>query len=79
MKHDQITASPPVVLGVSRVEAAAAVGVCANTFDALVKDGAMPQPIQIAGRRLVWDVDELRASFKALPRRGEGLNSWSDV
>lgn len=75
-----ITARLPVIFGLSRVEAAAAVGVSANTFDGMVRDGKMPAP-RVIGNRRVWDVDDLRAAFKTLPRDGEPLeeSSWADV
>jgi predicted DNA-binding transcriptional regulator AlpA len=70
----------PVVFGLGEVEAAAAIGVSASKFRALVKDGRMPSPRRIDGR-IIWDVDELRAAFKALPHENESeqADSWSDV
>ena len=40
----------------------------------------MPRPRRIDGRA-VWDVDELRAAFKALPHEGESekVDTWADV
>jgi hypothetical protein len=41
----------------------------------------MPDPRKIDGR-LVYDVDELRAAFKAMPHDGDeagGIDTWSDV
>jgi hypothetical protein len=69
-----------VVFGLGEVEAAAAIGISASKFRALVEDRRMPSPRRIDGRR-IWDVDELRAAFKALPYEGEGekANSWADV
>ena len=71
---------PPVVFGLGAVEAAAAIGVSASKFRALVDEGRMPRPRRIDGRT-IWDVDELRAAFKALPHDGENekVNSWADV
>jgi len=70
----------PMVFGLGQIEAAAAIGVSASKFRALVKDGRMPSPRRIDGRT-IWDVDELRAAFKALPHEGEmeRANSWADV
>jgi predicted DNA-binding transcriptional regulator AlpA len=70
----------PVVLGLGEIEAAAAIGVSASKFRLLVKEARMPRPRRIDGRS-VWDVDELRAAFKALPHQGEveGSNTWADV
>jgi predicted DNA-binding transcriptional regulator AlpA len=70
----------PVVFGLGETEAAAAIGVSASKFRALVKDKRMPSPRRLDGRN-IWDVDELRAAFKALPHEGERemSNSWADV
>ena len=70
----------PVVFGLAEVEAAAAIGVSASKFRALVQDGRMPPARRIDGR-LIWDVDELRAAFKALPheKESEPADSWADV
>jgi hypothetical protein len=70
----------PVVFGLAEVEAATAIGVSASKFRALVKDKRMPSPRRLDGRN-IWDVDELRAAFKALPHEGETetADSWADV
>jgi predicted DNA-binding transcriptional regulator AlpA len=70
----------PVVFGLGEIEAAAAIGVSASKFRLLVKEGRMPRPRRVDNRS-VWDVDELRAAFKALPHEGEaeGSNTWADV
>jgi excisionase family DNA binding protein len=68
-RHD-ILARLPIVFGLSAEEAAAACGVSAGTFLEMVEDHRMPAPRKI-NSRLVWDVDEVRAAFKALPRAGE--------
>ena len=70
----------PVVFGLGEVEAAAAIGVSASKFRTPVKDGRMPLPRRIDGRT-VWDVDELRVAFKALPQDNESqkADSWADV
>lgn len=80
MKRSAVVSRLPVVFGFDRIEAAAAVGVSATTFDNLVQSGRMPRPRMI-GIRKVWDVDELRAAFKSLPRDGEPDEdqSWADV
>jgi hypothetical protein len=65
--------------GLSRVEAAAYVGVSANLFDVMVKDGRMPSPKTINSRR-VWDRVRLDHAFEALPdSAGADDDSWSDV
>lgn len=78
-RRADVAARLPLVFGLNRIEAAAAIGVSANTFDGLVEAGQMPRPRLIKGRK-VWDVDEIRAAFKCLPRENEtGDNSWADV
>jgi excisionase family DNA binding protein len=65
--------------GLSRIDAAAYVGVGPSKFDEMVADGRMPAPRRIDGRK-VWDVRELDASFEDLPH-DEGAasaNSWED-
>ncbi|WP_454915017.1 helix-turn-helix transcriptional regulator [Xanthobacter sediminis] len=70
----------PVVFGLGEVEAAAAVGISSTKFRELVDAGAMPRPRKVGGR-LIYDVDELRAAFKALPRDKEEpeADTWADV
>ena len=70
----------PVVFGLGEVEAAAAIGISASKFRALVDEKRMPSPRRIDGRN-IWDVDELRAAFKALPHAddSEKANSWADL
>jgi predicted DNA-binding transcriptional regulator AlpA len=80
MTRAEIASRLPVLFGLNRVEAAAAVGVSGNTFDRMVDAGQMPRP-RLIGTRKVWDVDELRAAFKSLPRDGDpgGSDTWADV
>jgi len=52
--------------GLSRVEAAAYLGVSARTFDGMVADGRMPGPKRIGARKL-WDRHALDIAFSALP------------
>jgi excisionase family DNA binding protein len=49
------------------VQAASYIGVSATKFDELVKDGRMPLPKVIDGRR-VWCRDEVAEAFYALPK-----------
>jgi hypothetical protein len=58
--------------GLSRVEAAAYVGVLPTLFDVLVRDGRMPLPKRL-NTRTVWDRIKLDAAFEALPD-GDGDN-----
>lgn len=79
-RRADIAARLPIVFGLGRMEAAAAIGVSATFFDGMVEAGQMPPP-RLIGDRRVWDVDDLRAAFKSLPRDGEpqGGSSWADV
>ena len=65
--------------GLSREEAAMYVGISANKFDELVRDGRMLAPKRIDGRK-VWDIRDLDVAFDALP--GENPHShgssWDD-
>lgn len=54
--------------GLSRVEAAAYVGVSPTKFDTMVSDGRMPGPKKIDGR-YVWDIRRVDAAFDRLPDR----------
>jgi hypothetical protein len=52
--------------GLSRLGAAAYIGVSPGKFDELVRDGRMPAPKRIDGRK-VWDIQNLDLAFDALP------------
>ncbi len=56
--------------GLGEAEAALYVGLGATKFSSLVRDGRMPRPRIIDGRR-IWDVDDIDAAFRALPIEGE--------
>ena len=66
--------------GVSRVEAAAYVGVSPSKFDEMVSDRRMPPPRRVDGRK-VWDVREVDAAFDVLPYDGGACQktSWDDA
>jgi predicted DNA-binding transcriptional regulator AlpA len=73
-----ISARLTIRRGLGEAEAAIYVGLGATKFSELVKDGRMPRPRLIDGRR-VWDVDDIDAAFRELPREGEpahGKNPW---
>lgn len=59
-------------VGINREQAAAYIGVSTSTFDRLVAHGAMPDGRMIFGR-IVWDVAEVTAAFRAIPHRSESL------
>ena len=79
-KRSDIMPFLPVVFGLAEAEAAAAIGISASKFRTLVKDKRMPSPRRLDSRN-IWDVDELREAFKALPHDGEKeiSDSWADV
>jgi excisionase family DNA binding protein len=75
----------PIRRGLSESEAAIYLSLSASFFRKLVDQGVMPRP-RMAGTRRIWDIEELDAAFKGLPREGgeEGgagstnEDSWSD-
>tara|TARA_R110002049_G_scaffold91205_1_gene227663 strand:- start:313 stop:552 length:240 start_codon:yes stop_codon:yes gene_type:complete len=64
--------------GLSRVEAAAYIGISPSLFDLLVKDGRMPNPKRI-NSRTIWDRKKLDHAFELIPD-GDDLqqNPWDD-
>jgi hypothetical protein len=62
--------------GLSRDEAAMYIGISASKFDELVRDGRMPGPKRIDGRKL-WDVHALDLAFDSLP--DDKKNSFDDA
>lgn len=56
---------------INRDAAAGYVGVGTTKFDELVRDGRMPRPKVIDGRK-VWDVRALNAAVDALPDDAPG-------
>jgi predicted DNA-binding transcriptional regulator AlpA len=63
--------------GLSRVQAAAYVGVGATLFNEMVRDGRMPRPFKI-GARVIWDRQKLDAAFDALSDHDD-RNPWDEV
>ena len=63
--------------GLKRTEAAAYVGFSPTKFDETVRDGRMPQPRRVDGRK-IWDVRDLDDSFERLPYEDE-INPWNVV
>jgi predicted DNA-binding transcriptional regulator AlpA len=71
-------ALPPTLAprGLSRVEAAAYVGVSAGKFDDMVTDGRMPKPIEIDTRR-IWDRLAIDRAFSELG--GDARSIWDEL
>lgn len=67
--------------GLSRVVAAAYVGISPPLFDEMVLDGRMPSP-KIINSRIVWDRVALDRAFDALPQRAGNADpdtdGWAD-
>jgi predicted DNA-binding transcriptional regulator AlpA len=70
------TSLPP--RGLSRVQAAAYIGVSPSLFDEMVKDGRMPKPVRI-NARTVWDRLQLDEAFAALSDSGTDSEPWNRV
>ena len=64
--------------GLSRDEAAMYCGVSATLFDRMVKDGRMPGPRRIDGRK-VWDIRSLDVAFDELPYDNAPATGWEDA
>lgn len=64
--------------GLSRVQAAAYIGVSPSLFDEMVKDERMPQPIRI-NTRVLWDRLQLDEAFAALADTKDGNDPWGKV
>jgi predicted DNA-binding transcriptional regulator AlpA len=69
---------PLVPRGLSRVQAAAYVGISPSLFDELVKDGRMPKPLRI-NSRTIWDRIRLDEAFEAiLDEESRTANPWDE-
>lgn len=68
--------------GLDEVEAAVYLSLSPSKFRQMVMQGMMPRP-RLAGRRKIWDVEELDCAFRELPREGgeaseDQASSWAD-
>ena len=65
--------------GLSRIQAAAYVGISPSLFDLLVSDGRMPCAKKI-NARMVWDRKRLDEAFEAIPDTGNcnENNPWDE-
>ena len=76
-----ISASLPIRRGLSADEAAIYLSLSRKTFIDMVKDEKMPMP-RLVGKRKIWDVEEIDAYFRELPREGEIIqedDTWRDL
>lgn len=78
-ERDQVLPASLAPRGLSRVQAAAYVGVSPTLFDHMVKDGRMPQPTRI-NARTVWDRVKIDEAFAALSHEdADPDDPWGDV
>ena len=59
----------------SRVQAAAYLGVSPTLFDRAVKDGKMPKPFRLYGR-VLWDARKIDAAISALDTEDIADDPW---
>ncbi|HVV41578.1 MAG TPA: hypothetical protein VHC94_11000 [Nitrobacter sp.] len=64
--------------GLSRVQAAAYVGVSPSHFDKLIRDRVMPPPKRLGGR-VVWDLKQLDKAFDALDAESDWNHDHDDT
>jgi predicted DNA-binding transcriptional regulator AlpA len=83
MAHQK--ALPPTLAPrlINREAAAAYVGVSPTTFDAMVKEGTMPKPRRLRGKRKAWDVRALDAAVDNLAvadnNNDNDDDSWDNI
>jgi predicted DNA-binding transcriptional regulator AlpA len=64
---------------ISKAAAAAYVNVSPTTFDEMVRDGRMPPPKRLSGRRKAWDVRALDAAVDGLEDCNNDNDTWDNV
>ena len=64
--------------GLSRVQAAAYIGVSVSLFDEMIRDGRMPKATRI-NARMVWDRFKLDEAFAALSDGSREDDPWNKV
>lgn len=78
-RRDDILPSSLPPRGLSRVQAAAYIGISPSLFDEMVRDGRMPKPVRMNGRT-VWDRLKLDEAFAALADEDrKGDDPWDKV
>jgi predicted DNA-binding transcriptional regulator AlpA len=79
MAHQK--ALPPTLAPrlIGREAAAAYVSVSPTTFDEMVRDGTMPKPRRLSGRRKAWDVRALDAAVDSLPVESNDNDNDNDT
>jgi predicted DNA-binding transcriptional regulator AlpA len=79
MAHQK--ALPPTLAPrlISRDAAAAYVNVSPTKFDEMVRDGTMPRPKLLGGRRKAWDVRALDTAVDGLEDCHDDNDTWDNV
>jgi predicted DNA-binding transcriptional regulator AlpA len=79
MAHQK--ALPPTLAPrlISLDAAAAYVNVSPTKFDEMVRDGTMPRPKQLGGRRKAWDVRALDTAVDGLEDCHDDNDTWDNV
>ena len=80
-RKSSVGARLPIRRGLGESEAAMYISLGTTKFAQLVKDGRMPRPHVVDGRR-IWDVDDIDAAFRALPIEGDDdqdRNPWHEI
>lgn len=78
VQDTKVIVLPLTPRGLSRVQAAAYIGVSPSLFDELVKDGRMPSPKRI-NSRVIWDRNKLDAAFdRILDDESQAANPWDE-
>lgn len=81
--NKSLAARLPIRRGLSESEASTYIGFGISDFRQMVLDRRMPVPRVVANGKSVvrtWDVDELDACYRSLPREGEQTpDTWGDL
>jgi len=77
VRHAEILPPSLAPRGLSRVLAAAYIGVSPTLFDAMVAEGSMPGPKRVHART-IWDRARLDEAFAALSG-DDDINPWDDA
>lgn len=78
MTKAELASRLPIRRGLTEAEAAIYVGIGSTLFRQMVADGRYPKP-RLQNSARTWDVEELDAAYRSLPREGSNIkNSWDD-
>lgn len=77
-RHDDVLPKSLAPRGLSRVQAAAYIGVSATLFDEMVRDGRMPKPMRV-NSRAIWDRVKVDEAFAALSDDERTDDPWDKV